>query len=156
MTDIDADASTPEARAARRSLLAADVQARTGISEAMIGSLVETFYGRVRGDTLLGPVFATVADWDDHLARLKDFWSSVVLTSGRYQGQPMLAHLKLGVRGAHFERWLDLFETTARDICPPAAAELFIDKARRIADSLEMGIATARGEITAPRHVKRA
>lgn len=149
------DTTTPDERTARRNLLSEDVQARTGISEPMIARLVETFYGRVRGDTLLGPVFAQVADWDDHLAKLREFWSSVVLMSGRYHGQPMLAHLKLGVRGAHFDRWLELFEATARDVCPPEAAALFIDKARRIADSLEMGIATARGEITAPRHVKR-
>lgn len=145
-----------EEAAARRNLLAQDVMERTGISEAMIAELVETFYGRVRQDELLGPVFAAVQDWDQHLAKLRDFWSSVVLTTGRYHGQPMRAHLPLSLIGGHFDRWLDLFEQTARDVCPPAAAVHFIDKARRIADSFEMAAATQRGTIASPRHVLRS
>ena len=145
-----------EAAAERRNLLVQDAIERTGITEEMIGELVIRFYGRVREDELLGPVFAVVQDWDAHLANLTNFWSSVVLMTGRYQGQPMRAHLPLNLIGAHFDRWLDLFEQTAREVCPPAAAALFIDKARRIADSFEMASATAAGRITAPRHVLRS
>lgn len=145
-----------EEAAARRNLLAQDVMERTGISEAMIGELVEKFYGRVRQDELLGPIFAAVQDWDEHLARLRDFWSSVVLTTGRYHGQPMRVHLPLTLAGDHFDRWLDLFEQTARELCPPAAAALFIDKARRIADSFEMASAAQAGRISSPRHVFRS
>lgn len=145
-----------EEAAARRNLLAQEVMERTGISEAMIAELVATFYGRVRQDELLGPVFAVVRNWDEHLAKLRDFWSSVVLTTGRYHGQPMRAHLPLSLIGGHFDRWLDLFEQTAREVCPPAAAAHFIDKARRIADSFEMAAATQRGTIAAPRHVLRS
>jgi hypothetical protein len=93
-----------EEAAARRNLLAQDVMERTGISEAMIAQLVDRFYGRVRQDELLGPVFAAVQDWDAHLAKLSDFWSSVVLTTGRYHGQPMRAHLPLSLIGGHFDR----------------------------------------------------
>ena len=145
-----------EAAALRRNLLAQDVMERTGISETMIAELVAKFYGRVREDELLGPVFARVQNWDEHLAKLRDFWSSVVLTTGRYHGQPMRAHLPLSLIGDHFDRWLDLFEQTARDVCPPAAAALFIDKARRIADSFEMAAATQGGSIASPRHVFRS
>ena len=97
-----------------------------------------------------------VQDWDDHLARLNDFWSAVVLTTGRYHGQPMRAHLPLPVAGNHFDRWLDLFEQTAREVCPPAVAAHFIEKARRIADSFEMASATQAGRIACPRHVLRS
>lgn len=38
-----------------------------------------------------------------------------------------------------------LFEATATDLTPPAAAALFIDRARRIAESLEMGVAQQEG-----------
>jgi hemoglobin len=69
------------------------------------------------------------------------FWSSVALMSGRYHGQPMQKHLPLPVDGRHFDRWLALFETAARDLCPPKAADHFIERARRIAESLEFGIA---------------
>lgn len=145
-----------EAAAARRSLLTQDAIERTGITEEMIGELVTRFYGRVREDALLGPVFAIVRNWDEHLAKLRDFWSSVVLMSGRYHGSPMRAHLPLNLVGDHFDRWLDLFEQTAREVCPPAAAALFIDKARRIADSFEMASATVAGRIASPRHVHRS
>jgi hemoglobin len=67
--------------------------------------------------------------------------------SGRYHGSPMRAHIPLSLVGDHFDRWLDLFEQTAREVCPPAAAALFIDKARRIADSFEMASATVAGRI---------
>jgi hemoglobin len=142
--------------AARRNLLTQDAIERTGITDEMIGELVTRFYGRVREDALLGPVFAVVQNWDEHLAKLRDFWSSVVLMSGRYHGSPMRAHMPLSLVGDHFDRWLDLFEQTAREVCPPPAAALFIDKARRIADSFEMASATIAGRIAAPRHVLRS
>ncbi|HUC51332.1 MAG TPA: group III truncated hemoglobin [Xanthobacteraceae bacterium] len=135
----------------RRNLLIADIVERTGIDEAMIDRLVRSFYARAQRDPLIGPIFMRhVDDWEDHYARLRDFWSSIALMSGRYHGQPMAKHLPLGIDTPHFNRWLELFVETAEEICPPAAAVLFIDRAHRIADSLEMGIATQRGEIRSP------
>jgi hemoglobin len=65
--------------------------------------------------------------------------------SGVYHGRPMPKHLPLPVDAVHFDRWLELFEATAREVCPPAAADHFIERARRIAESLELGIAGANG-----------
>jgi hemoglobin len=125
-----------------------DIVARTGIDEAMIEALVRTFYARVRQDPLIGPVFASkVLDWEAHVGRLCEFWSSVALMSGRYHGQPMLVHLPLPIDTPHFDRWLEIFAATARDICPPAAAAHFLHRASRIADSLELGIAAQKGKI---------
>jgi hemoglobin len=73
------------------------------------------------------------------------FWSSVALLSGRYHGQPMEKHLPLPVDARHFDRWLALFEETARQACPPAAAAHVVERARRIAESLELGIAGQNG-----------
>jgi hemoglobin len=73
------------------------------------------------------------------------FWSSVALMSGVYHGRPMPKHLPLPVDARHFDRWLELFEATARELCPPAAADHFIERARRIAESLELGIAGSNG-----------
>ena len=138
-------------RAARRAAFAAEVEARTGIDEAMIQLMVHSFYDRVRGDHVLGPVFdARITDWTPHLARMCAFWSSVALMTGRYHGRPMQAHAQLPVDAHHFDRWLALFEATAQDVCPPAAAAHFIEKARMIAQSLELGIATHRGLLLAP------
>jgi hemoglobin len=130
----------------RRSAFAAEVEARTGIDEAMIRRLVHGFYSRIRTDPVLGPIFdARIKGWDPHLARMCAFWSSVVLMTGRYHGRPMEKHALLPVSGAHFDRWLQLFADTAREMCPPAAAEHFIERARMIGASLELGIATHRG-----------
>ncbi len=126
----------------RRTRITAEIVERTGIDEAMIARLVQAFYGKVRQDALLGPVFdERIADWEPHLRRMGAFWSSVVLLSGRYHGQPMEKHLPLPVDSRHFDRWLALFEETAHDVCPPAAAAHFLERARRIAESLELGIA---------------
>jgi hemoglobin len=133
---------------ARRQAFTAEVQARTGIDEDMIRRLVHTFYERVRADAMLGPVFKTrITDWTTHLERMCAFWSSVTLMSGRYHGRPMQAHAPLPVGGIHFDRWLELFEATAGDVCPQPAAVLFVEKARMIAESLELGMAMARGVI---------
>ena len=88
---------------------------------------------------------ARIKDWEPHLQRMFGFWSSVVLLNGRYSGTPMPIHMKLPVDAAHFDRWLMLFEATARELCPPAAADHFLERARNIANSLEMGVAFGQG-----------
>jgi hemoglobin len=122
---------------------------QVGIDEAVIRDLVHAFYERVRDDPMLGPIFnAAVSNWDEHLEKLCDFWSSVTLMSGRYKGTPMSAHAALpDLNGAHFDRWLELFKATAHERCLPDAASLFIDRAQRIAQSLELGVALHRGQM---------
>jgi hemoglobin len=133
---------------ASRDLIIADIVARTGIDEAMIDRLVRAFYSRARRDPLIGAIFEDrVQDWEAHLRHMGAFWSSVALMSGRYHGQPMPAHLPLPIDTPHFDRWLEIFAATARDVCPPAAADYFLERAHRIADSLELGIAAQKGEI---------
>lgn len=112
------------------------------ISEELIGRLVDSFYGRVRQDAVLGPIFVERLgeDWEPHLSKLRAFWSSVTLMSGRYRGKPQAAHLDLRLEPAHFERWLALFEATVAELCSGPAAFLFVDRARRIAESLQIGL----------------
>ena len=130
----------------RRQAMTDEIVARTGITEAMIEHLVHGFYAKVRSDAVLGPIFdARIADWEPHLARMCAFWSSVALMTGRYHGTPMAKHLPLPVDGGHFDRWLALFVETAREVCPPEAEAHFVERARRIASSLELGIAGAAG-----------
>jgi len=130
----------------RRARLSGEIAARTGITDAMIAELVETFYERVRKDALLGPVFdQRISDWTYHLGQMRQFWSSVALMTGTYHGRPMEKHIPLPVDARHFDRWLSLFRDTAREICPPLAADHFIDRAERIAQSLELGIAGSSG-----------
>jgi hemoglobin len=123
-----------------------------GITEPMINALVHTFYARVRIDPLLGPIFnRAIQDWDVHLDKLCAFWSSVTLMTGRYKGTPMKAHAELReVTPAHFDRWLALFQATAIRTCPSEAAQVFVERANRIAASLQLGIALRRGEAIVP------
>ena len=118
------------------------------ITEEAIGPLVERFYARVRKDALLGPVFdGAIDDWPEHLERLTAFWSSVMLTSGRYKGRPLPAHLRHAeaMTPERFERWLALWEETTAELFAPEAAAAFQAKARRIAESLSLGVRFARG-----------
>jgi hemoglobin len=115
------------------------------ITEEQIGNLVDQFYARVRVDPEIGPIFnAAIADWPAHLALLKDFWSSVLLTTGRYKGNPMLTHLQLPLEPQHFRRWLALFAETARETLPPAQAEAIIFRSQRIAENFLAAIALQR------------
>lgn len=123
-----------------------------GINDALISNLVETFYGAIRSDDLLGPIFTShVADWTPHLARMKDFWASVTLESGRFRGNPMLKHIAVGgLDSVHFERWLELWNQTLDNVAPnDAAAQVFREAAGRIAESLLTGIKVQRGGLDA-------
>ncbi|WP_414463573.1 group III truncated hemoglobin [Hyphomicrobium sp. DY-1] len=130
-----------------------------GVTESMIAEVVNAFYARIRSDDSLGPIFERVIgeNWDHHLSKMRDFWSSVLLMSGRFHGTPMAAHIKLGdLEPHHFKIWLDLFEKTVTEICPLEAAALFVMKANMIAQSLQLGIAHHRGDPLVGRPESRA
>jgi len=120
-----------------------DFTNRQPVAEGQLELLVDRFYAKVREDTVLGPVFnRAIDDWPDHLEKLSAFWSSVMLTTGRYKGNPMAAHLKHvhAIVPAMFERWLQLWRETAREILSDAGAAGVIAKAERIAESLQLGL----------------
>lgn len=111
------------------------------VGEPGIAALVEQFYDKARRDPQIGPVFEdAVDDWDRHLAKLCDFWSSVMLTTGRYKGNPMAAHLKQPIEPEFFDRWLDLWRETAAEVFAPETAAQFQAKAERIAESLKLAL----------------
>lgn len=118
-----------------------------GITEARISDLVEGFYEKIRSDDLLGPIFnEKITNWPPHLARMKDFWVSIAIESGRFHGNPMVKHLAIpGIGRAHFDHWLSLFDETLPEVMPNAAACQFLsERAARIADSLMTGISIHR------------
>lgn len=113
------------------------------IDEEHLTRLVHRFYERVRDDAALAPVFdRAISDWPHHLGKMVDFWSSVMLTSGRYKGNPMMMHLKHKAHIAPelFGRWLALWAETTTEVMPSAAAAAFQVKAARIAESLQLGL----------------
>ncbi|WP_417486570.1 group III truncated hemoglobin [Maricaulis sp.] len=116
--------------------------AEMGITQDLICDLVETFYGHIREDEMLGPVFARAipGEWGPHLATMKSFWSAIIFHDGGYAGRPMPAHVKLKsqISPAHFERWLGLFAATLDEIgATPAAKAVFLERANRIAASFQ-------------------
>ncbi|WP_425406379.1 group III truncated hemoglobin [Hwanghaeella sp.] len=112
------------------------------IDETVIEALVRDFYGKVRADDDLGPIFdSKIEDWEPHLRTMMDFWSSVTLMTGRFKGNPMMKHRLLrDVEPAHFDRWLSLFGESARNVASPGAAAVFIACAERIAGSFKLGM----------------
>lgn len=113
------------------------------ITEAELEILIPRFYARVCDDTLIGPVFNTaIGDWKHHLEKLIAFWSSVMLTSGRYKGNPVAAHLKhlTTITPPMFDRWLALWTEVTDEILSSETAAKLQEKAARIAESLKLAM----------------
>lgn len=117
------------------------------ITEDQIRDLVFTFYDRVREDESLGPIFESrlAGRWDPHLAKMCDFWSSVLLATGRFRGNPVQAHRAIpGIAPEHFDRWIELFQATALDVLPEPLAVDVVGRSMRMRLVLE-GAACAAG-----------
>ncbi len=115
----------------------------TPLAEADIARLIPAFYARVRSDDILGPIFdKAIDDWPAHLEKLQSFWSSIMLASGRYKGQPMAAHVRHAenMTPENFARWLMIWRMTTEELLPPGAATGMQEKADRIAESLQLGV----------------
>lgn len=113
------------------------------IDDTSLAALVDLFYTRVRADDLIGPLFNdAIVDWPHHLDKLAAFWSSVMLTSGRYKGQPVPAHMRHRERitPLMFDRWLALWRVTTAELFAAPAAAALQAKADRIAESLGLAL----------------
>jgi hemoglobin len=106
-----------------------------------VSELVHAFYENVRKDNLLGPIFQRhVANWDEHLPKMVDFWSSALRGTARFRGAPMPKHAALpGLSIELFQHWLMLFRQTTDTLPNRAMAERAIELATRIAQSLWYG-----------------
>lgn len=76
--------------------------------------MVDEFYGQVKDDELIGPIFEKVVqgNWTSHLEKMYGFWETVLLNIHKYSGSPFQKHIPLPLEAAHFERWLSLFSST--------------------------------------------
>jgi hemoglobin len=84
---------------------------------------------------------AIPGDWQPHLTKMYAFWSSVMLTTGRYKGNPVVKHLVIpGIRPHLFELWLALFDETCGELFDEGISEQFRVKAARIAESLKLAL----------------
>ena len=118
---------------------------KIGINDDYIDLLVESFYQRIREHPILGPIFndAIGDNWPHHLAQMKNFWASVTMNMGRYSGQPVPAHKKhlRSIQKWHFSIWLSLFGQTLNETgATPEAKDYFMERAERIAESLQLAL----------------
>ncbi|MGC9162595.1 MAG: group III truncated hemoglobin [Thiomonas sp.] len=127
----------------RRDVLARQLREQTGLDDAVLERLVRRFYAMAQQDAALGPLFAAhVGDWEMHYSRMVDFWASVGLLAGRYHRNALQAHRPLGLRSAHFARWLELFDQALQmEVSPQARAHLLVI-AQRIAATLRSRLCT--------------
>lgn len=118
------------------------------VTEEEVIRLVESFYFKVRNDEELAPVFeAYLADWDQHIAKMIDFWSSALRGTGRYKGTPMSKHAALHGLTAHlFHRWLALFWKTTAELDNALLQQRADDLARRMAGGLWHGYQVTHAE----------
>lgn len=113
------------------------------LDQAKLAAVVRQFYGRARLDPELGPVFeAGVHDWEEHLERITAFWSSVMLKSGAYKGDPLAAHMRHrdAIRPELFDRWLALWAETTAELVPGEVAAALQKRAAMIAESLKLAM----------------
>ncbi|MCT6719852.1 group III truncated hemoglobin [Acidovorax sp. K2F] len=111
-------------------------------SAESITQLVHGFYGDVRRDPLLGPVFekALHGHWDAHLQRLVDFWSTVALGARSFKGDVFGKHMALeGVTPAHFAAWVALWQQHTNRLFAPEVAHDLQVAAHGIARNLFRG-----------------
>jgi hemoglobin len=109
--------------------------------EAAIERMVRLFYERGLADPVLGPIFrGAIHDFDVHIPIVCDFWSGVILGTGRYGGNAFAPHAKLRFEPEAFERWLAIFESAAGDALTRAHADRAIEVARHMAQSFKVGL----------------
>ena len=101
------------------------------LSKENIPILVKAFYTKVWKDDLIGPVFKHV-DFDVHVPKMIDFWSTVIFSDGNYTGRPFDKHVPLGIGAQHFDRWQELFGATVREHFEGESADMIIQRAEII------------------------
>lgn len=107
-----------------------------------IKNLVDTFYGKVREDELIGPIFNDkIQDrWPQHLAKMYTFWQTILLGEHTYFGSPFPPHAQLPVEKEHFERWLAIFSKTLEELFSGEVAKEAMWRANKMAEMFQYKI----------------
>lgn len=105
------------------------------ITEHDVEILVHTFYDKIRANELLAPIFNEVIkdNWDGHLKKMCDFWSTILLYTRKYLSDPMVKHVPLPLQKIHFNEWLLLFSKTVDELFSGEIAEIAKKRAGNIA-----------------------
>jgi len=94
--------------------------------------LVDTFYGRVKENELLGAVFNPRLEgrWPEHMEKMYDFWHTILLYEHRYSGHPFAPHATMPLQQEHFDTWVELFTRTVEELYNGAVADEAIARAK--------------------------
>lgn len=123
-------------------------------TRADVERLVNHFYGYVRQESALGPIFKETVnvDWETHLPKMVNFWENILFQTGSYRGGMMFTHLNVNalipLTPDLFERWLALFFRSVDELFAGPNAEAAKAHARRVAEvmSAKIGFLNRRGE----------
>ena len=114
---------------------------------ADIHLLVSTFYGRIRKDVYLAPIFERhIQDWDSHFEHLTDFWEAQLFFKKRFEGNPLEIHQKVDaaenytINEQHFGIWINHWIQTLDDLFTGEKADTLKARARKIGTFLHVGM----------------
>ena len=111
------------------------------VSEEQIRQLVDSFYDKICADADLDRIFERVVagDWETHLAKMYDFWSSVMLTTGYYKGSLLAVRTHIGgLEIGLLDRCLALFGDSCDELLDSETAGLCWLKAAHLVESLKL------------------
>lgn len=117
-----------------------------------IRNLVDTFYGKVRKDGVIGPIFIGVIrdQWPAHLDKMVRFWQTVLLEEHTYYGSPFPPHMKMPLEAKHFETWLGLWHAAVDELFSGTKAEEAKWRAEKMAEMFLSKILYYRGNSAKP------
>jgi len=112
-----------------------------------IAILVNTFYTKVRGNDLLGPIFNTmIKDWETHLELLTDFWETNLFFVKKYKGNPLEKHANMdkqfnySINELHFGTWINIWNQTIDTMFEGDLAQLAKSRARNMSTFMNIEI----------------
>jgi hemoglobin len=103
--------------------------------------LVDTFYGKIRENELLGPIFIDLAqvNWEKHLPKMYNFWNMILFDEPGYEGHPLRPHLIINqvqpLTPFHFDTWLNMFDATVDELFEGEKADEIKTRAKNVAMS---------------------
>ena len=116
-------------------------------SRAQISRFVELFYGKMLRDPQLAPLFLDVAEIEisEHFPRIIAYWEKLLLGENQYHRHTMNIHREVDAKQAFtpadFQRWYDLFSSTADAHFSGEKTE----RAKRIGKTIANNMAVALG-----------
>lgn len=101
-------------------------------SKEDVALLVETFYQKLVIDELVSHFFSQL-NLEEHLPRVIQFWSFILLDEAGYSANMMEKHARLDLNEESFDRWLKLFHETVDQFFTGEKAELAKQRSSLIA-----------------------